>query len=155
MLVKSVKEYFSPAQHMHKIMYLERRSTSSGKSVRSCSSFFSETEPSKVWPLLCYILWIFWEQVSGHVSWAQVYSICGSICRIKEGIERKRTDSSANFSEATTQKGFSWHVPQHSPIMFLRGISWEQVIPNAEKPYSSPCLTWIDVVKEVGLKALC
>lgn len=138
------------------LLYPWREESSSwGKSVRPCSLFFSETGPSKVHPLLCYILWIFWGQASGCVSRAQVYSICGSIRRIKEGVERKRTDPSTNFSEASAQKGFSCHVPRHSPVMLPRGKYWEQVIPRPDKSCSSPCLTWIDDVREVGLMAIC
>lgn len=82
-------------------------------------------------------------------------SICGSICSIKEGVERKRTDSSINFSEAATHKSFSWHFPECNTVMLQRGVYWEQVIPNPEQPYLSPCLICNDILKEVSLKATC
>lgn len=51
MFLKFVGEYFFPAQHMHKILYLERGSGSLGKSVRPYSSNFPETSASEVCPL--------------------------------------------------------------------------------------------------------
>lgn len=154
MFLKFVREYFFPAQHMHKILYLEMGSSSLGKSVRPYSSNFPETSASEVCPLLWYILWIFWAQVSGHVWWAQVYSICGDICRVKESVERKKPDSSINFGEAAIQTGFSQHFPERSPVMLPSGVCWE-VFPDPEQPYSHPCLIWNEIVKEIGLKAAC
>lgn len=47
MIEKFVREYFFPAQHMHKFLYSERGGSSLVKSIRSYSSVVLETATSK------------------------------------------------------------------------------------------------------------
>ena len=131
MLVKLLGECFFPALVYAQDYVLGEGSGSLGKRARPRSLFFSKTAPSKVVHCCATICGHFGDQCQdmfherrcGSICTFVVTSICGSTCKIKESVGRKRTDPSTNFSEAAIQKGFSLHSPKHNPVMLQGGYS--------------------------------
>lgn len=124
MFRKFVREFFFP---QHSIC--TKFSTWIGEKCKALELNHSSDSTQQHVPLLWHILWMFGGQVSGHVWWAQVYSICGEICRGKESVERKKKTKlfyqlqwGSHWERLSS--AFPWTQPSNAPKWsILRSVS--------------------------------
>lgn len=145
MLRKFVRECFFSAQHMHKLCAWKGKQLhrQKWKALQLCS--FLRQHPARCTIAVLHSVNILGTSVRTCFMSTGAFYLCQHLYS-KGGCWKKKNRLFSQPSKAAIQKGFSWHFPEHSSVMLLGGVHWEQGIPNPKQSYSSPYLTWNEVV---------